>query len=452
MRAWQVETQCPQCGAPITLREAQHILSCQYCKTRLYLTSRGPFRYTIPRRRQGEDTVFIPFWRVRGLGFTAYLPPKTQGKPLDKTLMAIDLPLRLYTLGLRPQVSRLTFADLHQGTFLRPRIGFKHLLERAEKQAAAPVMEKTRVKRETNLFLSGLGKNAPFNNSDFSSWNPSETQTVFKKYEPVFSAFLDDGVSLIYFPVIPEAGKVVSLKDGLTGKLLGRVPEADWEKITARRATVIPPVGTLPLLCPNCGWDLKCEDESWAALCPGCGRLWGVSQGKYVPIPFEIVPSRDPDPLYLPFWKMETAIPELGLHTAGDLMKFYNQPGPGTPDSHAPLFTCLPAFKVQPRLFLQICRVFTLAQPRGQSSDKIPGDAYPVILPPQKVRKLIPVVMAEIGAAKTGFFSKLPKINPGIKAVSLIFLPFRKGGYEVSFSGALTFAIPRNALKWGKRL
>ena len=252
--------------------------------------------------------------------------------------MALDLPLRLYSLGLRPQVSRLVFADLHQGTFLRPRIGFKHLLERAAQQLAAPITEKTEIKKETNLFLSGLGENAPFNNSDFSSWNLPETQTVFKKYEPVFSAFLDEGVSLIYFPVIPEAGKVVSLKDGLTGKLLGRVPEADWKKITARHATVIPPAGTLPLLCPNCGWDLKCEDESWAALCPGCGRLWGVSRG------------------------------------------------------------------------------------------------------------------AEIGAAKTGFFSKLPKINPAIKAVSLIFLPFRKGGYEVSFNGDLTFAIPRNALKWGKRL
>jgi len=452
MRAWQVETQCPQCGAPIILREAQHILDCQYCKTRLYLTPRGPFRYTIPCRRQGVNTVFIPFWRVRGLGFTAYLPPKTRGKPLDKTLMALDLPLSLYSLGLRPQISRLTFADLHQGTFLRPRVGFKHLLERAAQQLAAPVTEKTKVRKKTNLFLSGLGENASFNNADPSSWNFPETRTVFKKYEPVFSAFLDEGVSLIYFPVIPETGKTVTLKDGLTGKPLGRIPEADWKEITARRVKVIPPVGTLPLLCPNCGWDLKCENESWAALCPGCGRLWGVSQGKYTPIPFEVAPTRDPDPLYLPFWKIETTIPELGLHTAGDLMKFSNQSGPGSLDSHAPLFTCLPAFKVQPRLFLQICRVFTLTQPVGRPADKIPGDVYPIILPPQKVRKLIPVVMAEIGAVKTRFFSKLPRLNPVIKTVSLIFLPFRKGGYEVSYNGDLTFAIPRNALKWGKRL
>jgi len=58
--------------------------------------------------------------------------------------------------------------------------------------------------------------------------------------------------------------------------------------------------------------------------------------------------------------------------------------------------------------------------------------------------------MAEVGAVKTKFFPELPKINPKIKAISLIFLPFKKRGYEVTFHGNLTFAIPRNALKWGK--
>jgi uncharacterized protein YbaR (Trm112 family) len=450
MRSWQVETQCPQCGAPVILKEAQHVLDCPYCKTRLYLTSRGPFRYTIPSKSSPEETVYLPFWRIKGLGFTAYLPPKTVGTPIDKTFLAIQSPLRIHSLGLRPQASRLTFANSEKGSFLRPRIGFKELLERATRQLNTTLTKRETIRKGSNIFLSDLGTNDPFNQSDLSHWNPTNTQTVFKKYEPVLSVFLDEGNSLIYFPVIPEMGSTTVLNDGITAKPLGKLALSDWEAFSENTTASIPLPGTLPMLCPNCGWDLKCTDESRAVICEGCHRVWGIKQRNYVSIPYETQTGKVNDALYLPFWKIKATIPELNLNTTDDLIKFSN--GIRGPAASSPLYIFIPAFKVQPRLFLQICKVFTLHQPETHPAEKIPEKTYPILLQARKVTKLIPIVLAEMGAKKEQFFPELSRIKPAIKGISLAFMPFKQTGYEIIYQSSLTFAIPRNALKWGRRL
>ncbi len=450
MQPWQVETQCPQCGAPVTLKEAQHVLNCPYCKTRLYLTSRGPFRYAISPKHPLDETVFLPFWRIKGLGFTAYLPPKTVGKPIDKTFLAVPAPLKLISLGMRPQATHLTFAHTEKGPFLFPRANFKDLMARVTRQLDATLTERETLRKETSIFLSDLGETDPFNRSDFSGWNTTRTQTVFKKYEPVLSVFLDEGNSLVYFPVNAAEASPLLLRDGLTGRPIGKMDPASWEALLRHTTTELTPPGTLPLLCPNCGWDLKCAEESWAVTCPGCNRVWGIRGENYVSIPFEVEKGEKREAFYLPFWKFETTVPELDLHSVQDLSRFSNQLRPQTPAP--PLSFFIPAFKVQPRLFLQICKLFTLAQPETRPADKIPRETYPILLPHRKVLKLIPIVLAEIGSKKEKFFPKLAGIKPETKRTSLAFLPFRKTGYELIYQGALTFAIPRNALKWGRML
>ncbi len=450
MRTWQVETQCPQCGAPVTLKEAQHVLSCPYCKTRLYLTSKGPFRYAIPPKIVSDETIFLPFWRIKGLGFTAYLPPKTVGKPIDKTYLGVDIPLRMISLGMRPQATRLSFASAEEGPFVRPRVNFKDLLKRATRQMDSTLTEREVIHKESNLFMSGFGDADPLGHSDLRRWSPSRTQTVFKKYEPVVSVFLDEGNSLIYFPVLPESGTSVILNDGLTTRPVGKIDLPSLERFTRHASESLPSPGTLPLLCPNCGWDMKCEEESWAVLCPGCNRVWGIRQGRYTSIPFETPGKGDADALHLPFWKIRVSIPLFELNNIRDLARFSNQAR--IPPKPSPLHIFVPAFKVQPRLFLQICKVFTTTQPETHSSDRIPKLTYPILLPPQKVQRLIPIVLAETGAKKDRFYPELPQVKPAIKQVSLAFLPFKQTGYEVVYQGSVIFAIPRNALKWGRKL
>ena len=43
--SWEVELQCPQCGAPVTLEEADRILSCAFCRVRLIMIYPGYPQY-----------------------------------------------------------------------------------------------------------------------------------------------------------------------------------------------------------------------------------------------------------------------------------------------------------------------------------------------------------------------------------------------------------------------
>ena len=45
---WQIEHNCPQCGAPVILDETDRLLTCPYCRTRLYLATTGYFQYHLP--------------------------------------------------------------------------------------------------------------------------------------------------------------------------------------------------------------------------------------------------------------------------------------------------------------------------------------------------------------------------------------------------------------------
>jgi len=68
---FKIEQQCPQCGAPIILDEADRILSCKFCRTRIYLDNGRFFRFYLPPAEGiPENIYFIPYWRIKGLSFT----------------------------------------------------------------------------------------------------------------------------------------------------------------------------------------------------------------------------------------------------------------------------------------------------------------------------------------------------------------------------------------------
>ncbi len=452
MATWQVETQCPQCGAPLTLGEAQHLFTCPYCKTRLFLTPKGFFRYALPPKRKELPVYFLPFWRIKGLSFTLYLPPKTRGRPIDRTLLATDLPLQTYSLGLRPQATKLVFAHTLEGSFLPPTVSFKTLLRRVFHQLnTLSYTERKTVRKGVNLFLSDTGANDLFSQRDFSMENTVATQSVYQEYDPLLSILLDEGNSLIYLPLLPERGSHILLNDGVTSRPLGKIPLTLWEKRSAKTLQKIAPPDTLPLICPNCGWDLIGAEDSVAVGCSGCHRVWEIRRGSYSSIPYEVsTEPSSPPTIFLPFWKMETHIPEFHLYTHRDLMEFAQLSSPRP--SSTPLYLFAPAFKVQPRVFLNLCRVVSLAKPSTAPISELPHERYPILLPLRKVQKTIPLIVAEIGADKERFFPLLPQIHPHLKKISLAFLPFRHSGYDLTFQGSLPLAIPRNALKWGRKL
>lgn len=72
MNSWQIEHQCPQCGAPILLDETDRLLDCTFCRTRLSLTANEGFHYYLPPPvdTSGKELIFLPYWRLKGASYS----------------------------------------------------------------------------------------------------------------------------------------------------------------------------------------------------------------------------------------------------------------------------------------------------------------------------------------------------------------------------------------------
>ena len=109
---WKVEHNCPQCGGPVALTEDDRVLTCDYCRVKLYVAGNGGgLRYVLPPRHADVGSlVMVPYWRARGQVFRAE-GLRLASRLLDGTRLACsatDLPP---TLGVRPQAMALRFAS-----------------------------------------------------------------------------------------------------------------------------------------------------------------------------------------------------------------------------------------------------------------------------------------------------------------------------------------------------
>jgi DNA-directed RNA polymerase subunit RPC12/RpoP len=113
---FQIEQQCPQCGAPIIIDETDRILSCKFCRTRVYLATEDHLRFYIPPAEGIPETIyFIPYWRLRD-----FLTPWKKRTSVfliryfDANFLSFDLSSLPYSLGLRPQAMKLKFVGSNE--------------------------------------------------------------------------------------------------------------------------------------------------------------------------------------------------------------------------------------------------------------------------------------------------------------------------------------------------
>jgi len=105
--AWQIEWRCPQCGAPVVLDETDRIFSCAYCRVRLRISCRGPWRYCLPPEKGlTGDPIFVPYRRFRGLAFSC-VNQEIQHRVVDSSRLALEIKGLPPSLGYRPQVLKL---------------------------------------------------------------------------------------------------------------------------------------------------------------------------------------------------------------------------------------------------------------------------------------------------------------------------------------------------------
>jgi DNA-directed RNA polymerase subunit RPC12/RpoP len=410
----QVEQGCPQCGAPVTLSEDDRLLICPYCGVRNFLQTSGAFHYVLPDKvdpTERRHLLYAPYIRLKTNLF--HITEKGIAyKIIDTTQLGFIMPGLPPSLGMRPQTmkaGRLT--PKTEGRFLRLSVKAKIILEKAV---------------NLSKLSNDLGK------------------------QLLHRAYIGDTVSLMYLPLLADD---THLFDAVTDTPLITL---DRIKDFSLKGTEFNPrwkVNFLPTLCPKCGWDLEGDKDCLVPTCHNCDTAWEISKHGLQRVAWDVQPGDQDTPLYLPFWKISAQIPAMEILSFADFIHRTNQPVVPRPQWHErKMQFWIPAFKLRPKIFLQIARQVTISHWRlhleqGRSTPNL----YPVNLPKTEARQAVKVVLAACATSPQKIFPYLPEARIKKATVSLAYLPFQDKGHDwvQPQTGAV---ISKSVLRFGRRL
>jgi hypothetical protein len=129
------------------------------------------------------------------------------------------------------------------------------------------------------------------------------------------------------------------------------------------------------------------------------------------------------------------------------------QPAPAGWDRQ-PCRVLVPGFKLEPRSFIRLARVFTLAPLDVPEKPRLFGEPFTaesVRLPLSEAAQALRVVLAEFLSRRSGGLGELLGLSPRVKRARLVYLPFQAQGQEWVEEETGT-AIPASALELGARL
>jgi DNA-directed RNA polymerase subunit RPC12/RpoP len=405
---WKIEHQCPQCGAPVVIDEADRLLSCPFCKTKLYLMTPDHFRYYIPAPDQASrDMVYLPYWRLKGTSFSVEAN-EISPRFVDTSILATYFPGLPRSLGLRPQAMKVKY--------ISPDMPGQFMETSLQAQAVIPAIE------------------------------PSDPSG-----HSFHQAFIGKMISLVYSPAYLE-------KDTLYDALLGR-PLSAWKKDeTARTPADTKPsnwqIRFISTLCPRCGWNLQGEKDALVMICKNCDSAWICSKTEFETVPFSVMTTFSKESiLYLPFWRMKPRVEGIHLVSYADLIRLANLPKVINSDfESAPLYFWSPAFKVNPALYLRWARQMTTFQPEGKTSETFAGASfYQVTLADQEAVKSMKITLADLVVDKRQIYPKLADIQVSADEIMLVYHPFIVGPHELIHE-TMHVTIDRTALSYGTYL
>lgn len=385
---FQIEQQCPQCGAPIILDETDRILSCKFCRTHVYLATDDHFRYYIPPAQGiSEKIYFIPYWRLKGLSYVIKANDISY-KYFDASFISFDSPLLPHSLGLRPQALKLKFvgnAD-NEGKFIASSDKTKENILKNYKTQADALRE---------IFIG-------------------ETASVI--YTPVYCAS-----GRVYDAVLKEPLNLQKKEAELEQALLA-APDEKWH------------VDFHPLLCPNCGADLPGEKDALILLCSNCHCAWDPSNKIFTPVKFSTWQEKGDNITYLPFWRLKVKISDIQLETYADLIKLANLPrAPSEVWEKTPFYFSAPAFKLNPALFLRWCRQLTVAPPPTDLTADFQGkNIHQVTLPVSEALDSAIVTLSGLTGNKADLVDSALASNFTLEDLPLDPLPFKISARETS--------------------
>ncbi|GAB6192370.1 hypothetical protein [Desulfocastanea catecholica] len=384
-----IEQSCPSCGASIVLREDDRLIECAFCGVHNYRIAGAASRYMLPAALpagvEEKQLIYVPYLRFKGSIF--YVRDKeVQHKIVDTTRLGLDSTLFPASLGLRPQAMRIRpVVSATPGRFLLQSIASKTVFA----QAAMVI----------DLF-QGRGDRRTHH-----------------------QAFIGETLSRIYQPCYVQDEQ---LHDAVTRRVVGQRAHVDklLQQTCASKVAWEPQCITT--LCPGCGGLLDGERDSLVLQCTNCQSLWQEQQQKFVPLPWQVVASEERRARYLPFWRITFSAPGSGLKSFGDYLRFTNQPLIVLEKyDRQPLAFWIPAFKLNPKAFLQLAGQLTVAQMRIAEGQSRPvRNPYPVTLEQAEAVQAIKTVLASTTLSKEKRFPLLPKLLLEKCRGELVYLPF----------------------------
>jgi hypothetical protein len=268
--------------------------------------------------------------------------------------------------------------------------------------------------------------------------------------EILHRAYIGETLSLIYLPLYVESN---ALFDAILNRRIAQLSE---DQETLDNAVVKNPRWQLTFmatLCPQCGWNLEGERDSVVLTCINCESVWEALKGKFSRVNFFEVPGQSKDTHYLPFWKISARTEGVEIESFADFIRLTNQPrviGKDWEDDEMN-FWC-PAFKIRPKIFLNLSRQFTISQKHFQAEEVIPKkNVYPVTLPSTEAIQSLKIILASSTLDKKRVFPHLPRVKFDIKGSTLVYLPFRETGQEM-IQEQMQISINKNTLEFGRQL
>jgi len=400
-----IDHQCPQCGAPAELAETDRLVRCSYCKVNSYLVPSRYFRYRLPDKApQGEELVYFPYWRFKGMVFSC-LSTGIQHRFLDASRQAVASPLFPISVGLRSQAMKLRFVSPEtRGWFVKPATPFTQVMD---------------------AFLERINRDLP--------------GSVYHQ------SHIGESLSLIYAPFY--VGKTVM--DAVLNQPVSRQLDESFDLNQFRGGPADWKIGFLPTLCPNCGWDMEGSRDALALHCKNCESVWQATKEGMTRLNVAHLPARkDEDTVYLPFWRIRADVSGIDLGSYADLIKVANLPRVAQPGwDRVPFFFWGPAFKVRPRSFLRLTQQMTLSQPRDNLAAQVPkGEVmHPVNLPVSESVETLKLNLAGFMRPKNKVPDSIPDIRIRARRYLLVYIPFAVRHHDL-VQTRFKIAVNRNQL------
>lgn len=406
---FKAEQECPQCGASLEMDEEDHLLACPYCNTTSFLTAPDYFRFVLPPKHKDGDMVYIPYLRFRG-GVYSCLETTIKYRIADITHLAIPFTSLPPSLGLRPQALKMRFLSTDTpGIFLKNTLNIEKALQTIPTYTA-------------------------------------DNETIFHE------AHIGETVSIIYLPLVIKDGII---HDAITDDVLAKIPAGKDIFSKVRDDIKHWRLTSLATLCPQCGWNMQGASGSVALSCDNCQTVWEASKQGFRQLSHEnYKPTQPGNLLFMPFWKMTAQSKGVEIRSYADFIRVTNQPRVPLPawEETAMQFWC-PAFKIRPKIFLQLASQLTGSQKnfRPDPSPDRKISRYPVTLPKSEAVQSLKVILANSATSKKKIVPLLPDTNFLITEIKLAYVPFIDQGYNL-FQSDSRANINKKVLHWAQNL